>query len=102
VVNFIGHSQFLFYLRFALSLDYDGFKMSVAALVELHNDLVREVANIDRNSSSYTVSKMRLCLASNIVVIRDTLGKLDNMVETVNEPITHAAENGEAPLPAGA
>ena len=78
-----------------MSLDYDGFKLSVAALVELHNDLVKEVENIDRNSCAYTVSKMRLCLASNIVVIRDTLGKLDNMVEIANDPITNAAQNAQ-------
>ena len=71
-----------------MSLDFDGFKISVAALVDIHNDLIKEVELIDSMCSRYTVSKARLCLASNIVAIRDTLSKLDNMVEIDNEPIT--------------
>lgn len=85
-----------------MSLDYDGFKMSVAALVEIHNDLMREVGIIDEMGNRYTASKARLCLASNIIVIRDTLGKLDNMVETVNEPITQAVRQPEEPASARA
>jgi hypothetical protein len=67
-----------------LSLDFDGFKIGVGAIVEIHNDLIKEVENIERKGNSYTVEKMRLCLASNINFIREVLGKLDKMVEIDN------------------
>ena len=68
-----------------MSLYEDGFRLSVATLVEIHNDLVKEIENINQNENSYSVYKMRLCLSSNVVVIRDTLEKLDNMIKTNNE-----------------